>query len=339
MTTAMTHHVPGLSLTAEQVADRRNRLGASEVPAVLGLSKYKSPLALWAEKRGLIAPFDGNEFSEWGTRLEGVVADAYAEKRSQAESTTLGVESCSTVIIPEGWRSATPDRKVFRVEDMVGGFAPWLRGLEVKCRGDYSAADFGEPGTDQVPDEVAIQCHTNMSVLRVVGIIVEQWDVATLIGGNRFRSYRLYYDKDIDAAITEKSHEFWHKYVVPGVEPPVDGSDATTKYLQEKFKKNSDLVVEATPEQEVLALELRHVREQIKDLETREAEIKNQFMSWMAEAASLKTRFGRIDWKAPNGNSVKWKEVAEALGAPAELIAKYSTPLGRRFTPYLKKDK
>lgn len=335
MTAVANHHVPGLSLTAQQIEERRSRLGASEMPVVVGLSKYKSPIALWAEKRGLIpVNMVGNEFTEWGTRLEGVVADAYAEKIG------VGVARVETFIAPNGWRSASPDRKVFELDeakDVGTDSAPWLRGLEVKCRGDYSASDFGEPGTDQIPDEVAVQCHANMSVLRECELMVDHWDVATLTGGNRFRSYRVYFDMGIDGALQEKAHDFWHKYVLAGVEPPVDGSSATTEYLREKFKRNSEVIVEATSEQEVLIVELRHVRQQQKELETRESEIKNVLMNAMGDAASLKSRIGRIDWKTPNGTSVKWKEVAEALNAPAELIAQHSSPLGRRFTPYFNK--
>jgi predicted phage-related endonuclease len=332
------HFVPGLSLTPEQIAERRNRIGASEMPAIAGLSKHVSPLELWATKRGLIAPFNGNEATEWGTRLEAVVADAYAEKMNVA------VERCDTIIIPEGWRSATPDRKV--IEPRAGqsypniifeDTAPWLRGLEVKCRGHYSALDFGEAGTDQVPDEVAIQCHATMSVLRVVGIVVERWDVATLIGGNQFRSFILPYDAQIDADLTELAYNFWHKYVLPGIEPPVDASAATTEYLKQKFKQNSEVLLTATVEQEEALAHLQRVREEISALEKEEAQLKNQFMEWIGEAAGIKGRTGRVTWKTPNGTSVKWKDVAEALGADARLIAKYSTPLGRRFSPFFPK--
>lgn len=339
MTAAAAHIVPGLSLTPEQIIDRRNRLGASEMPVVLGMTKYKSPIALWAEKRGLI-PLNmvGNEYTEWGTRLEAVVADAYAEKND------VVIFPVSTLIAPNGWRSATPDRKVMsraQLDAATDGApilsSPWLRGLEVKCRGDYSAADFGEPGTDQIPDEVAIQCHANMSVLRELGILVDRWDVATLTGGNRYRQYVIHYDKDIDAAITEAAVNFWENHVERGVEPPVDGSEATSDYLREKFQRNSEVVLEATPEQEVLILELRDVRAKKKEFETRESEIKNQLMADMGAAGCLKSRIGRVDWKAPNGNVVAWKEVAEALNAPAALITAHSTPMSRRFVPYFNK--
>lgn len=343
---AAPHFVPGLSLTPEQVADRRNRIGASEMAVIAGLSKHQSPLELWAVKRGLVQPFNGNEFTEWGTRLEAVVADAYAEKMA------VGVEKCDTIIIPDGWRSATPDRKVFdgslvrHWDDIEGAWVdetgmrlPWLRGLEVKCRGDYSAVDFGEAGTDQVPDEVAIQCHSTMSVLRVVGIVVERWDVATLIGGNKFRNFLVHYDPQIDADLTEMAHNFWHNHVLPGIEPPVDSSAATTEYLRNKFKQNSEVLLDATLEQEEALLHLSSVRREISQLEKEETQLKNQFMEWIGDAAGVKGRAGRVTWKAPSGNIVSWKSVAEALNAPAELIAQHSTPMGRRFLPTFPKGK
>lgn len=324
------YFVPGLSLTDEQIADRRNRLGASEMAVVAGLSKYRSPIALWAEKRGLVAePFEGNEYTEWGTRLEGVVADAYAEKMG------VTVEKCDTFIIPDGWRSATPDRKVCAVPSGIA----WLRGLEMKCRGDYSASDFGEPGTDQVPDEVAIQCHATMSVLRVVGIAVDRWDVATLIGGNKFRTYSLFYDPQIDADLTELAHDFWHKYVLAGIEPPVDGSAATTEYLKAKFKQHSEILLPATPEQDELLVALRNVRAEQKLLEHEESELKNRFMQMIGESAGIQGTAGRVTWKAPSGTTTSWKSVAEELGASADVIAKHSTPMSRRFLPTFPKVK
>ena len=39
----------------EWLAERRKSLGGSDMGAVLGLNKYRSPYAVWAEKTGLIA--------------------------------------------------------------------------------------------------------------------------------------------------------------------------------------------------------------------------------------------------------------------------------------------
>ena len=55
-------------LTQEQQARRLSGLGASEVPAVLGLDPYRSPLDVYLEKTGVLPPFEGNNFTEWGNR-------------------------------------------------------------------------------------------------------------------------------------------------------------------------------------------------------------------------------------------------------------------------------
>ncbi len=330
------HFVPGLSLTPEQVERRRSSIGASDMPAVLGMSNYKSTVQLWAEKRGLIPmSSEGNENTEWGTRLEAVVADAYAEKQN------VGVERCETIVIPEGWRSATPDRKVYDLANHQTGPAvfPWLRMLEVKCRGDFNADEFGEPGTDQIPDEVAIQVHSTMSVLRVRGIILERADVATLIGGNRFRSYIIPYDPQLDADLTEAAYNFWHHHVLTGVEPPLDRSMATQRYLQDRFAKNTEVIMKADIDQDAMIASLLAVRAEKKELEAQENGIKNRLMSIMGTAAVLQGVSGRIDWKAPKGNTVAWSDIASKLNAPAELIAQHSTPMVRRFVPYPPKKK
>ena len=63
--------------------ERRSGIGASEAAAVLGLSPWKTPLALYAEKIGAVAAKDlaaESEAVEWGKRLEEPIAQAYAEK-------------------------------------------------------------------------------------------------------------------------------------------------------------------------------------------------------------------------------------------------------------------
>lgn len=337
------HFVPGLSLTREQVEQRRSRLGASEMAVVAGLSKYQSPLGLWAEKRGLVPPsFDGNEFTEWGTRLEDVIRLKYAQ------SNNVGVERVETIIAPNGWRSASPDGKVYALDEVdriqkddgreipiepLRPTPPWLRGLEIKCRGDFNANDFGDPGTDQIPDEVAIQCHSTMSVLRTRGIIVDRWDVATLIGGNRYRSFVILYDAQIDADLTEMAETFWTKHVLGGVEPPADGSAGTTEYLQKRFRSYTETMIEATPEQDDMLRELQNIRRQKTEIEALENGAKNRLMAIIGENTGIQGPSGKITWKAPNGSIVSWKSVAEAMNAPADLIAQHSTPMSRRFLP------
>ncbi len=54
----------------EWVAWRRRGLGASELPAILGLDPYRTEHEVWEEKTGLRPPFAGNARTRWGHRLE-----------------------------------------------------------------------------------------------------------------------------------------------------------------------------------------------------------------------------------------------------------------------------
>ena len=56
--------------SAEWLALRQQGIGASDVPAVLGLSPYKSRLTLWLEKRGEIDPVPVGAAADRGVILE-----------------------------------------------------------------------------------------------------------------------------------------------------------------------------------------------------------------------------------------------------------------------------
>jgi predicted phage-related endonuclease len=60
-------------------SDRQKYLGASEIAAVLGIDKWRTPLDIYNSKLGLIAPFEGNNHTERGNRLEAIAADYYTE--------------------------------------------------------------------------------------------------------------------------------------------------------------------------------------------------------------------------------------------------------------------
>ena len=48
-------------------------IGASDLPIILDLSKYTTPMDLWRQKSGRDPAFMGNEFTRWGNELEGLI--------------------------------------------------------------------------------------------------------------------------------------------------------------------------------------------------------------------------------------------------------------------------
>lgn len=308
-----------MPFTKEQLLERRKTLGASEIPVVTGHLTFKSPLQLWAEKRGLSEPFEGNEYTDWGNRLEPVIRQKYAE--------VVGVivRVSDTVVCPRyPWRSATPD----------GIWENRERGVEIKQRGAHRADEWGEPGTDQVPNDVAIQCHWNMDVTGI-----PRWDVAVLLGGNQFGIYHLFADKELAADLTKVGRAFWD-HVENGTEPPVDGSSATADYLREKFKMYGEELRPATVDEAKALAQLLDVRAQIKGLEQTEGELKNLLMQAIGtDAGIIHDTIGKATWKRPNGQQVDWKGIAEKLTATlppdelANLMNAFSKPMSRRFLP------
>ncbi|MDL5055919.1 YqaJ viral recombinase family protein [Geitlerinema calcuttense] len=71
--------------TAQQFdADyRRSIIGCSELGAVLGVDQWKTPLDVFNEKLGLVAPFEGNKHTRRGQRLEHIAAEEYTEITGQ----------------------------------------------------------------------------------------------------------------------------------------------------------------------------------------------------------------------------------------------------------------
>lgn len=314
-----------MTLTAEQLALRQTGIGASEIAAVAGLDPHRTPLDVWMLKRGLDEPFAGNAFTRWGERLEAVIAGAYAEVRG------VLLDTRDTLRHPgEPWMLATPDRVVL---DSAGGEE---RLLQVKNRGLRQADRWGEPGTDQVPDEVAAQCHWEMAVAGL-----HLCDVAVLIGGNDFRIYTLRRDPEIETALTGIGRRFWFDQVVAGVRPEPTASDGAA--LARLFPSHNDLLLPATVEHVTLTTQLLDVRHRIAALEADREALEAHLKAAIGEHAGLDLPNGRITWKATRpARSTDWKAVAEDLrpfieadmaGATDNIIARHTTTKrgARRF--------
>lgn len=65
--------------------DRRKGIGGSDVAAIFGLDRYRTPEDVWLEKTGQVIPIDEpSGDKERGTRLEPVAAELYAAKTGKS---------------------------------------------------------------------------------------------------------------------------------------------------------------------------------------------------------------------------------------------------------------
>lgn len=260
-------------------------LGGSDIAAVLGLSKWTSPIDVWNQKRGLVEPLVETNPMRRGRLLESAIAEWYAEE------TGLDVLDGEEMPIvgPKPFMLASPDRYVSVDGDRFG--------LEIKTA--RSADGWGETLSAGVPVYYATQAAWYMACTGI-----DRWDFAVLfLVNDEFRRYTLFRDKKMEKKLVKKCSDWWDKHILLGEPPPIDGSSAADKYLQGKFSNLSDEYRSADIEEEALIFDLDDIQTEIKSLKEKEALIKNQIKERIGDSTGLSGFFGRVSWKLNKGRS------------------------------------
>lgn len=190
---------------------RAQSIGGSDAPSVVGLSPYKSPYTLWAEKTGKVIPEDvsSKEAVRIGHDLEEYVAKRFCEatgKKVRRENSVLRNPDYP-------FAHASVDRLV------VGENA----GLECKTTSSLSLKTFKN---GEFPDTYYVQC---MHYMAVTG--ADRWYLAVLVLGREFLWYEIPRDEDEIASLMAMEQEFWGHVENQTPPPADDGSKSTTETL------------------------------------------------------------------------------------------------------------
>ncbi|HEX6643309.1 MAG TPA: YqaJ viral recombinase family protein [Gemmatimonadales bacterium] len=273
------------SFTPAELAERRTGIGASEVPAICGLDRFRTPLDVFLEKTGQLPAFEGNDDTVWGTLIEPVIVMFYVRQfpdRTVTPSPTLRHASID-------WAYATPDRMV------ADGTARWP--LECKNRSFFTSHEFGEAGTDEIPDAVAAQGYWQMFVTET-----DRCDVAAVLGGKPPRFFRLYRDEAVMRNIVELVTAFWEEHVRLGIAPAVGARDGDT--LKRLFPASTGTMLDGTADQYEMLRMLCEAKAEAKELEQQIGDLE----------APLKMAIAEHDGLAfPDGSKCTWKS-AKASG-------------------------
>jgi len=164
--------------------------------------------------------------------------------------------------------------------------------LECKTANPFSAGDWGEVGTDQVPLSYLCQCLWYMAITNLNRV-----DLAVLFGNSDFRIYEISRDLELESTILQKASFFWNEYVLKDVPPPAQ-SEADCQTLFSKGDPTKS--VEAHSETLELRKRLALLNNEIDTREDEISAIKQNIMTLMGEAETL-TYQGKViaTWKAP----------------------------------------
>jgi len=252
--------------TTELSPDRVNGIGGSEAAAVLGLSPFKTPYQVWQDKLGLSGERETTPAMTWGLLLEPVIRQKYAD------------ETGRTVRKPGHMKSA-------RYPFMLGtldGITDDGRGLEIKTA--RSSADWGEAGTDEIPQAYVIQCQHYAEVADL-----EVFDLAVLFGGSDFRLYEVPRDRELQAMMIEREAAFWKMVEAKTPPDPITYADAI-----KRFSTSHEERVVATPDVMLAVTALREASLGKKVAEGMAEDAKFAILSVLKEADTLVDAVGNV---------------------------------------------
>lgn len=258
---------------------RQSGIGGSEIAAIVGLNQYKTPMQIWESKVNPVVDEETSQPAYWGTVLEDVVAKEYALRTGRKVQRLT-----KQMMHPDfSFAIANIDRAVINPD--IAGRVFWKDGklttdriLECKTANGFMAKQWGEAGTDSVPDAYLIQCQWYMGV---TGASV--CDLAVLIGGQDFRIYTIARDDDLINDLLIQGAAFW-ELVQSRTEPdPVNYPEAV-----KKWSKSDPLLSVQADDLLVDDLEqIQSIKAQVKELEAQEDALKARVLMALESAETL----------------------------------------------------
>ncbi len=203
---------------ADWLEYRKLGIGGSDASVVCGINRYKSPVELWLDKTNQIPAQEAGEAAYWGTQLEPFVRAEFT-KRTGIEvihkTELLQSEEYSFMLANLDGECEVPD---------YGACV-----FEAKTASAYKAGEW----EDTIPDEYMCQIQHYMAVTGCAGAYI-----AVLIGGNTFRWKFVERDEELISMLIELESAFWN-HVQDCTPPPLDGSDASAKFLSQRFPSST----------------------------------------------------------------------------------------------------
>ena len=245
---------------------RRRHLTSTDVPAILGLSPYSTPLGVWLEKTGNRQSVEqsNKDVLEWGSRMEPMALDWLSDE--------TGVRFTGTDEIIQHpvheWLCCTPDGFG---NDAKGE----LVGAEVKAPGPYMRDEWANavPEHAQIQAQVAAYC-SGVKRTAICGVIHPRllWRWVDL-------------DEARMAEIVAECERFWVEHVLADEPPDPIENARDDGFVRELHPEDSGEIKPLSPLAIDASYRLALVEEQVKPLEAEVKLLKNQIKMDMGAAS------------------------------------------------------
>jgi len=212
-----------MPITQEQREQRRKHIGASDTPAILGISPWATPADIYWSKVGPLPEDTPTVAMETGNRLEGPLIEFATER--------LGVKAERDIscLHSGGIFAANLDARI------VGNGSA----IEAKYVGPANADAWGPDGSEEIPDYVYAQVQHQAFVADLSKVYV-----AAFVSGFRadWRLYPIPRDERAINVIVERGMAFWNDHVLPQI-PPAGGELAPLEVLKAMHRDRSEIAL------------------------------------------------------------------------------------------------
>lgn len=254
--------IPASAPRDEWLAARRRGVASTDAPRIAGVSPWGTALDVFAEKKRLVGDRQPTPEMEWGKRLEPIVATAYADAT--------------------GARIEWPPALVQNVD------TPWLLasldclttdGRIVELKTARTAKDWGEPGTDEVPETYLVQVQHQLLVTGATAA-----DVAVLIGGSDFRIYTVERHDRLLESLYAIEESFWNN-LQAGIAPAPDWQHPRTADLMREIHRGCDGEIDLGDDCRQLAIDFTIAKLRAKEFSDQADTLKSKLLAVMGNAA------------------------------------------------------
>jgi putative phage-type endonuclease len=249
-------------LTEQQLKERKNYIGGSDVAAILGYSKWKTPIDVFLEKTTDYRRFpeDKNRLAKnIGNILEDVIAEDYCINNK------ISLLSC---ISNQELKSHQIDFFIGHPDRIIRLDTHFI--LEIKTA-HAKNEEWGEPGTDQIPIDylyqVAFYCW--LGGIEKAIILVYFKNTGTI---EEFAYTR---NEVIEEEMSEGLPMFWNEYVIKNEMPPaIRATD-----ISHVYKSIGTIKLDVDKHQILTAMQqYKYLTEAIKSLNEQKEELREKIV-------------------------------------------------------------
>ena len=277
------------------VEERRQGIGGSDVGSIMGANPYCSPIAIYKEKVGEASPPSMNFAMEWGSRLEEVMGQKYAEVNDLFMSSADCVEEWKKIpnypekdngvlYRPHTIRSTKHEWAYAHPDFLVGhnNKANEITGIEIKTVSEGIYRKYWSEG--EIPP---YQYYQVVWYSMITGI--NKWTVVGFVphlrnSQNPMLTYDIEVDYDTQNRVWKQVEYFWE--CVQNKTPP-ELDSYTEKDIKLLYPESSVDLIQSNTTVESKCEELAQVRQNIKPLAEQEELCKNAIKAYMGNCGRL----------------------------------------------------